>query len=151
MTTISLRRRIHWSLWAVPLGVLAIGAAIHGIMMLVPPPDGLDMSRTKASANGSFVATVEPQGPIAVRQPLTWTVTVAMADGSAVSADQVSVDGWMPHHAHGLPSEPQVAKDLGGGKFSVEGLTFSMAGWWEVNVHVDTPNGDDKATFNFAL
>ena len=143
MTSIALKRRIHWSVWGVPLGILALGAAIHGVMMLVPPPDGLDMSRTRTSANGQFVATIEPRGEIAVSQPLAWTVTV--------STDQVSVDGWMPNHAHGLPSAPRVTKDLGGGKFAVEELVFSMAGWWEVNVHVDSAGGADTATFNLTL
>ena len=151
MTSIALKRRIHWSVWGVPLGILALGGAIHGVMMLVPPPADLDMSRTRTSANGQFVATVEPQGEIAVSQPLAWTVTVSMADGSSVSADQVSVDGWMPNHAHGLPSAPRVTKDLGGGKFAVEELVFSMAGWWEVNVHVDSAGGADTATFNLTL
>jgi hypothetical protein len=40
---------------------------------------------------------------------------------------------------------------LGGGKFALEELVFSKAGWWEVNVHVDSAGGADTATFNLTL
>jgi hypothetical protein len=57
----------------------------------------------------------------------------------------------MPQHGHGLPTEPRVTRGLGDGKFEVEGLEFSMTGWWVVNVHVETAFGQDEATFNFNL
>ena len=41
--------------------------------------------------------------------------------------------------------------DLGDGRFEVEGMLFSMPGWWVVNVHVETAAGTDQATFNFQL
>lgn len=146
------KRKWTWLLWAVPaVAVLGVVGA-HGAMMLVPPPADLDYSTTRASDLGAFTATIEPGAePIAIGEVQTWTIDVAMADGKPVDLAAITVDGGMPLHGHGLPSEPQVTRDLGDGRFEVEGLKFSMGGWWVVNVHVDTPDGEDKATFNLAL
>ncbi|HHY48964.1 MAG TPA: auxin-binding protein, partial [Alphaproteobacteria bacterium] len=42
-------------------------------------------------------------------------------------------------------------ENLGDGRFSVEGMKFNMPGWWVVNIHVQTPGGEDTATFNLNL
>lgn len=136
--------------WAVPLGVAAIAAAVHGVMMLMPAPADLDLSHTMTSETGAFVASIEP-GSITIGEPQTWTIEVAMTDGSAVGVDHITVDGGMPRHGHGLPAEPRVSRELGDGRFEVENLLFSMAGWWVVNIHVQTPAGEDQATFNLTL
>ena len=36
----------------------------------------------------------------------------------------------MPEHGHGFPTVPEVTEYLGDGKYLVEGLKFSMPGWW---------------------
>ena len=150
MTTIAKRINVPTLIWAVPLAGLLAAAAIHGVMMLVPPPADLDLSRTQTSTNGSYVASIEP-GTIEIGQTATWTIEVAATDGAPVALQDITVDGGMPLHGHGLPTEPQVTRDLGGGRFEVEGMKFSMTGWWVVNVHVDSPAGEDQATFNLSL
>src|SRR5688572_974341 len=109
MTTIALPK-VHWAVWATPLAIALAGAAVHGIMMLVPPPADLDLSRTRTSDLGSFAATIEP-GPIAVGETQTWTIEVRMADGSPVAPEAITVDGGMPLHGHGLPTVPEVTRD----------------------------------------
>lgn len=150
MTTIALPR-INRALWAIPAGVLLAGVSIVGIRMMLPPPADLDLSRTQTSVNGAFVATIEPPAVIAIGEAQTWTIEVTMTNGSAVELADVSVDGAMPAHGHGLSSQPKVTRDLGDGRFTVEGVALSMAGWWVVSVHVATPAGPDQATFNFVL
>jgi hypothetical protein len=142
------RRKWTWVLWAAPLIViLGAGAAWLG-MMMGPPPADLDLGRTQLSENGLFTATIEPGiDPIAINQIHTWTIEVEMVDGSALKPDAIKVDGGMPQHGHGMPTAPQVTRDLGDGRFAVEGIKFNMPGWWVVNVHV----GDETATFNLTL
>jgi hypothetical protein len=142
------RRKWTWVLWAAPLIViLGAGAALFG-MMMGPPPADLDLGRTQLSENGLFTATIEPGiDPIAINQIHTWTIEVEMVDGSALKPDAIKVDGGMPQHGHGMPTAPQVTRDLGDGRFAVEGMKFNMPGWWVVNVHV----GDETATFNLTL
>jgi hypothetical protein len=150
MTSIA-RKATNWRLIAgVPLVTLVMAAAGHGIMMQWPAPADLDLSLTQASVEGLFVASLET-GPIALNQTHAWIVDVDMADGTPVDIDALTIDGGMPLHGHGLPTEPKVVRDLGDGRFEVEGVLFSMPGWWIVTVHVSTPASPDAATFNFKL
>jgi hypothetical protein len=149
MKTLKFSRPARWIL-GVCVALLLAGAAIHGIMMLMPPPADLDLSRTQASALGSFVATVEP-GDLRLGRAMTWTFLVNDADGETVEASDLRVDGGMPLHGHGLPTEPSTPQAIGQGRYEVEGIQFSMAGWWVVKLHRTTPEGDDTATFNFTM
>jgi hypothetical protein len=62
----------------------------------------------------------------------TWTITVTDMDGNPVNDAEISVDGGMPAHGHGLPTQPEVTKQLGDGKYLIEGVKFSMPGDWEM-------------------
>lgn len=144
------RRTLLWI--GVPVVAVLLVAGFFAMRMMAPPPADLDYARTQTSEKGLFVATIEPGAdPIAVNQMHSWTVGVAMADGSALDPSAITIDGGMPQHGHGLPTAPQVVADLGGGKFAVEGMKFNMGGWWVVKVHVVTPQGEDVATFNLSL
>lgn len=143
-------RRLHWALWVVPVALLLSILAVHGIIMLMPAPSGLDMSRHLVSENGTFTAEVEP-GTVVVGEAMTWTFAIKSNDGTPIDAATLSVDGGMPLHGHGLPRAPATPRALGGDRFSVDGIVFSMTGWWQVNVHRDTAQGSDQATFNFVL
>jgi hypothetical protein len=50
----------------------------------------------------------------------------------------------MPQRATACP-QPQ---DLPDGSYLIEGLKFSMTGWWEIKLAIDGPGGADKVTFN---
>lgn len=142
-------RRRALLLIGVPVAVVVLAAGAFAAMRMAPPPADLDYSRTQTSEKGLFTATIEPAAdPIAVNQMHSWTVAIAVADGSPVDAAAVTIDGGMPQHGHGLPTAPQVTEDLGDGRFAVEGMKFNMGGWWVVNVHVETAQGADVATFN---
>ncbi|OEO28078.1 hypothetical protein VW23_006395 [Devosia insulae DS-56] len=149
MTTLT-RRRFHWSLWAVPLGLLLAGGATHVVLMLLPAPADLDLARTQTSAGGSFVATVAP-GDLAIDRQMTWQFDIKDAQGAPIAASALRVDGGMPLHGHGLPSQPSAPQSLGGTLYEVGGIRFSMPGWWVVKVHRATPDGDDIAEFNFLM
>ena len=61
------------------------------------------------------------------------------------------VDGGMPQHGHGLPTQPRVTRTSADGLYEIEGLRFSMGGWWEVKLAIDSPAGKDNVTFNLSL
>lgn len=150
MTAIA-KKAPNWRLIAgVPLVTLVMAAAGHGITMLWPAPADLDLSLTRTSEKSSFVASLET-GPITLNQTHAWIIDVDMVDGTPVDIDALTIDGGMPLHGHGLPTEPKVVRDLDDGRFEVKGVLFSMPGWWIVTVHVNTPAGPDAATFNFKI
>jgi hypothetical protein len=73
------------------------------------------------------------------------------ATGSAVDVCDVTVDGGMPQHGHGLPTKPRVTRHLGGGDHLVEGMKFNMGGWWVVKFRVAAAQGRDSVVFNVKL
>ena len=105
----------------------------------------------RTSAAGRYVATLEPASPLRPRQMQTVRVTVRDADGRAIDQAQISVDGGMPQHGHGLPTHPRVTGNLGDGVYQIEGVRFNMGGWWEFKLTIAGSRGADTVTFNLAL
>ena len=80
----------------------------------------------RLSAEGRYVATLDPARPLRPRQMQTVRVTVRDAEGRAIDEAQISVDGGMPQHGHGLPTRPRVTRNLGDGIYEIEGVRFNM-------------------------
>jgi len=80
-----------------------------------------------------------------------WTLNVTTPDGQPVEGARVAVDGDMPQHGHGLPTQPEVTRDLGGGRYLVEGMKFQMDGWWVVDFGVTAGGVTDEVRFNLLL
>jgi hypothetical protein len=62
----------------------------------------------------------------------------------------VAVGGGMPKHHHGYPTRPRVEPAPGGG-YVIRGMKFSMRGWWELKLDIQSPAGPDRVTFNVVL
>jgi len=105
----------------------------------------------RASAGGRYVATLEPAKALHPRQMQTLRVTVRDADGRAIDEAQISIDGGMPQHGHGLPTRPRVTRNLGDGIYEIEGVRFNMGGWWEFKLAIAGSRGADTVTFNLDL
>jgi hypothetical protein len=97
------------------------------------------------------VATLEPARPLRPRQMQTVRVTVRDAEGRAIDEAQISIDGGMPQHGHGLPTRPRVTRNLGDGMYEIEGVRFNMGGWWEFTLDIAGSRGADTVTFNLDL
>jgi len=113
------------------------------------PPADLDLSLKHASVEGRFVVEMEPpaQGP-AINRMHAWKVKVATPDGTAVTRARITVDGGMPQHGHGLPTRPRVTQEVAPGTYLVEGMKFSMTGWWDFRLGVEAAGARDTAVFN---
>jgi hypothetical protein len=137
----------------VAIGMTACGHAmmmIHGTGAQRPAAREFGLG-PRSSAAGRYVATLEPAKPLRPRQMQTVRVTVRDADGSTIDEAQISVDGGMPQHGHGLPTRPRVTRNLGDGRYEIEGVRFNMGGWWEFTLAIAGSRGADTVTFNLAL
>jgi hypothetical protein len=128
----------------------AVAALItSGLTGCMTAPKDLDVSLEKQSATGVYqVALVPPAQMPAVNQMHSWKVKLATPDGIPVHGARFAVDGGMPQHGHGLPTQPRVTRELADGTYQLDGMKFSMTGWWEVKLAIDGPQGADKVTFN---
>ena len=105
----------------------------------------------RTSAGHRYAATLQPRQPLRVRQLLALPVLITDASGRPIEAARISVDGGMPEHRHGLPTQPKVRRALGAGVYEIEGLRFNMGGWWELKLGIDSTAGADTITFNLTL
>lgn len=128
------------SLLALALGVTAARAA---------PPTDLDLSLTRPTVERKFVVALEPPAtPAAINQIHSWQIKLTTPAGLPITHAQIAVDGGMPQHGHGLPTRPQVTRELADGTYLLEGMKFSMTGWWEIKLAIQSTEGADKVTFN---
>lgn len=124
----------------------AIAAVLSGC---ATPPANLDLALEKPSASGRYaVALVPPPVTPAINQLHSWTVKLADASGTPVTGAMVTVGGGMPQHGHGFPTKPRVTRELEDGTYLVEGMKFSMPGWWDIKFDIHGAEGEDKVTFN---
>ncbi len=123
--------------------------AVLSVAACAGPPSNLDMSLTHPTAAKKFVVELQPPTPpAALNQMHAWQVKLTSTTGEPVSQARFKVDGGMPQHGHGLPSQPQVTKELSAGTYLLEGMKFSMTGWWEIKLAIETPSTTDNVTFN---
>lgn len=125
---------------------LAALAATTGCMS---PPKNLDLALTRPTVENRYVVTLQPPArPAAINQLHAWRVLLSTAAGAPVAQARIQVDGGMPQHGHGLPTRPQVTQEVAAGTYVIEGMKFSMTGWWEIKLAIESPAGADKVTFN---
>jgi len=130
---------------AIVLPLLALAAAAG----CSSPPADLDVALTHESAAHRYVVALQPPAtPAALNQMHAWRVRVTTPAGVPVAHALIAVDGGMPQHGHGLPTRPQVTQELADGSYVIEGLKFSMTGWWEIRLAIDAAEGADQVTFN---
>ena len=89
--------------------------------------------------------------PVPLNKIHSWTLTIKTSDGKPVTDTVIEIDGDMPEHGHGLPTQPEVTQDLGDGNYVVEGMKFSMPGWWTIKLYMRTQDKEESVTFNLLL
>ena len=115
-------------------------------------PKDLDLTLQHASKDGKFmVAMVPPSSGPAVNQMHAWQVRLSSADGSPISQAQVGFDGGMPQHGHGFPTKPRVTSEVSPGVYALEGMKFSMTGWWDMRLAIRAGDTSDTAVFNVVM
>jgi hypothetical protein len=124
----------------------------HAHKMQKHTPSDLDTATTQMSANKMYTVTYESQlDPIVVNKLHTVKLKITTAEGAPVTGADIDIDGDMPAHGHGLPTEPEVTQELGEGYYLVEGMKFSMPGHWVISIEIEKGKEEDKATFNLNL
>jgi hypothetical protein len=78
-------------------------------------------------------------------------VLVADMQGAPLSGCRVDVDATMPEHGHGLPTGPRVETESARGRYRLDGLRFSMPGYWQIDVTASCDEGAQRARFDLRL
>jgi hypothetical protein len=127
---------------------LSLFAAV-GMAACAATPEDLNLALTRPTAEGKFIVALQPPAtPAAINQIHTWQIKLTAADGRPITHAQIAVDGGMPQHGHGLPTRPQVTRELADGTYLLEGMKFSMSGWWEIKLAIQSAGASDQVSFN---
>ncbi len=131
--------------------VMAGGTEHHQEMQPTGQPDR-DTSPIRMSEKGLFKVSHEsPAGTIPLNRIHTWRLKVETRNGEPVAGAQITVNGDMPEHGHGLPTRPEVLKEPEAGSYLVEGMKFNMPGWWVVSFSIKNADTEDSVVFNLML
>ena len=96
------------------------------------------------SIDGHFFITLQSKTePIPLNKIHQWILHVKDKNELPVSDATILLDGGMPAHNHGLPTQPS-ATSLGEGSYLIDGIKFSMTGVWELWVYIQTDKITDR-------
>lgn len=105
----------------------------------------------RTSEHSLYTVTLQPAEALRARRLQKISVRVHDAAGHAISGATLSVDGGMPQHGHGLPTQPRVIPAAADGAYAIEGLRFNMGGWWVLALTIDGPRGADRVIFHLQI
>ena len=129
-----------------------LASLVLGTAACASVPTDLDLTLKHASDHQAFVVELEPPAtPPTVNRIHSWRVRLTDAQGVPVTQARIAVDGGMPQHGHGFPTQPRVTRELEAGTYLLEGMKFNMTGWWEIRLTVNAPQASDTVTFNTVL
>jgi len=104
------------------------------------------------SDSGRLAGHLEPEsGAVELNYFQTWVLELRESGGAAVLGAAIAIAGGMPSHGHGLPTQPQVTEELGGGRYRIEGVKLNMGGAWVIEVFVETSALRDRLRFDLAV
>lgn len=134
------------------LTTIVATTAIAVLATACATPKELDLSLEHASSQGRFtVAMVPPAAGPAINQMHAWQVKLATPQGEPVSQAKIAFEGGMPQHGHGFPTKPRVTREVQPGVYALEGMKFSMTGWWDMHLAIQAGDVADTAVFNVVV
>ena len=94
--------------------------------------------------SGFYLVRYESRvNPVAINRIHDWEFVITTPDGDPVTGASIQIEGGMPLHNHGLPTDPRMTKELGDGRYLVEGMRFHMNGDWELLLTIDAAGRRD--------
>ncbi|MGE0481594.1 MAG: hypothetical protein AB7Q17_14095 [Phycisphaerae bacterium] len=107
---------------------------------------GSDWTSTRSS-NGAYEVRLRTRPtPLPLNEPFDLDIDVRGVDASV----SLGVDAAMPGHGHGMNVTPLV-RNLGAGRFVVNGLLFHMPGYWEIYIDLTRGGVTERAQYSVTL
>jgi YtkA-like len=105
------------------------------------------------SDSGRLLGRIYPESGdrIEIGRFQDWVLELRETSGADVTGAAIAIAGGMPGHGHGLPTQPRVTEELGGGRYRIEGVKLNMIGAWVIEVFVETPALRDRLRFDLAI
>ena len=85
--------------------------------------------------------------PLRINTMHSWQIRVIDSESKPVTMASASIEGGMPEHDHGLPTQPKVTSEISPGTYLLQGVRFHMPGRWEIKF---TISREDQQEFGMA-
>ncbi len=103
------------------------------------------------TSNGLKIEIYSRLSPLRINRIHSWRIRILDANNNAVSVEALAVKGGMPEHDHGLPTQPQITKQLENSDYLLEGVRFHMQGKWLLQIDLQNNGSQDQALIDFSL
>ena len=124
---------------------------VYSVFAAIAYAESENLASEAISEGSHFRVSYQAQHePIPLNQIHPWVLHIEDMEGNPVEKAIVTIDGGMPAHNHGLPTEP-VATEMGNGDYMIEGVKFSMTGSWEMWFYIQTETLSDKVKFELEM
>ncbi|MGI9334949.1 MAG: FixH family protein [Gammaproteobacteria bacterium] len=115
-------------------------------------PVGFDTLLSKPTEERHFNVSIGAEhSSVPFNRIHAWRVHIKTPAGKPVEGAALSFFGGMPLHNHGFPTEPLLAGELAPGTYRLEGVKFSMGGWWTLALGVVANDLSDRVSFNLVI
>ena len=127
-------------------GLIFILAFIPAGLVAQVLPEGM-----LESEKGLYKLEIESElSPIAINRIHSWTLLLQDSAGTSVHDADISFDGGMPEHNHGLATEPSIVRQ-DDGSYLLQGLRFHMMGYWELVLTINHNDVSDTVLLTLDL
>lgn len=154
---------LGWAVVSVLVGLVACGGAVEpagGAARHEVPAGPLAVERTTQGGKYTLQIASEPAVPV-MGELFTMKARLLDAAGEPIEDATVVMDARMPHHNHGMETDPiddpGRCPPEGGrcvhpdGTYTTRGFKFHMGGAWTVTVDVQGPRGADNTSFVYEM
>ncbi len=125
---------------------------LAAILFLVLAASDLAAQEVWESISGFYIVSYSSKvTPIPINQIHQWVLHIETADGEPVSDAKLDIQGGMPLHDHGLPTNPVATEYLGEGNYLIEGIRFHMMGDWEITLEISQGNITETALIHLRI
>ena len=102
------------------------------------------------TAQGTRIEIYSELAPLAINKIHSWHIRILDAGGHPQQA-QMNINGGMPEHNHGMPTTPQITRQLENGDYLLEGMRFHMPGLWRLRFELTVNGSQETAVIDFRL
>ena len=99
---------------------------------------------------GTRIEIYSDLAPLKINRIHSWRIRILDANGAPQEA-HMSISGGMPEHDHGMPTAPQITRQLDNGDYLLEGMRFHMPGAWQLLIELTIKGAQQTAVIDFHL
>ena len=103
------------------------------------------------TASGWTIHIDSEVSPLRINQIHSWRIEIRDSNSALVPNALLEVEGGMPDHNHGLPTQPRVIAEIAPGTYLLQGVRFHMPGRWRMQFIISTKDQEEIGIASFEL